>query len=49
MCEGETIVKRVPFEKGLKALVKQVARTRRQLINQGVLPKEYAPRTYYRD
>ena len=47
-CFGETIVERVPFKKGLKAIAKQVERTRREFIEDGILPKEYAPRKYYR-
>jgi hypothetical protein len=41
-------VKHTPIKKGLAALKKQVERVRRRAIDDGVLPKEYAPRRYYR-
>jgi hypothetical protein len=45
----ETIVKRTPINKGLPALKKQVERVRQWAIEEGILPKVYAPRIYYRD
>jgi hypothetical protein len=45
----ETIVKRTPINKGLPAMKKHVGRVRRWLIEEEILPKEYAPRPYYRD
>jgi hypothetical protein len=41
-------VKHTPIKKGLAALKKQVERVRQRAIDDGVLPKEYAPRRYYR-
>jgi len=37
-----------PVGKGLAALEKQVGRIRREMIEEGSLPKEYAPRRYSR-
>jgi hypothetical protein len=45
----ETIVKRTPINKGLPAMKRHVARVRQWLIEETILPKEYAPRPYYRD
>jgi len=45
----ETIVKRTPIKKGLLAMKKHVERVRRWLIEEKILPKEYAPKQYYRD
>ena len=45
---GQTIVRKMPLKKELKALKKQVERIRRQMIEGGILPKVYSPRTYYR-
>jgi hypothetical protein len=41
--------KPIRIDKGLAALEKQVGRIRREMIEEGALPKEYAPRPYYRD
>ena len=38
-----------PIGKGLAALEKQVGRIRREMIEEGSLPKEYAPKPYRRD
>ena len=48
LLRDETIVKRTPINKGLPALKKQVGRVRRWLIEEKILPKEYAPKQYYR-
>jgi hypothetical protein len=45
---GQTIIRKMPLKKELKALKKQVERIRRQMIEDGILPKVYSPRTYYR-
>jgi hypothetical protein len=45
----ETIVTRTPIKKGLPTMKKHVERLRRWLIEERVLPKEYAPKQYYRD
>jgi hypothetical protein len=45
----ETIVKRTPIKKGLLAMKKHVERVRRWLIEEKILPTEYAPKQYYRD
>jgi hypothetical protein len=44
----ETVVKRTPINKGLPALKKQVERIRQWLIDEKILPKEYAPKGYSR-
>jgi hypothetical protein len=49
LCRGETIVKRTPINKSLKTMKKQVERIRRLLIEDKLLPKEWAPKAYYRD
>jgi hypothetical protein len=49
LCRGETIVKRTPINKSFPTMKKQVERVRRLLIEDKLLPKEYAPRPYYRD
>jgi hypothetical protein len=46
--QGETIVKRT-ISKNHLAMKKQVERVRRSLIEEKILPKEYAPRQYCRD
>ncbi len=38
-----------PVGKGLAALEKQVGRIRREMIEEGSLPKAYAPKPYHRD
>jgi hypothetical protein len=43
------IVKRTLINKGLPAMKKHVERARRWLIEEKILPKEYAPKQYYRD
>jgi hypothetical protein len=45
----ETIVERTPINKGLPAMKKHVGRVRQWLIEEKILPKEYAPKQYYRD
>ena len=45
----EIIVKRTPINKGLPAMKKHVERVRQWLIEEKILPKEYAPKQYYRD
>jgi hypothetical protein len=45
----ETIVERTPIKKGLLAMKKHVERVRRWLIEEKILPEEYAPKQYYRD
>jgi hypothetical protein len=42
----DVIVEQKPIEKGLKSLKKRVQRIRRELIEGGELPKEFAPRKY---
>ena len=37
------------IRKGLAALKKQVGRIRREMIEEGLLPKDYAPKPYRRD
>jgi hypothetical protein len=50
MClSDDPIVGRKPIKKSLAAIKKQVERMRRWTIEEDILPKEYAPRTYYRD
>jgi hypothetical protein len=44
----DMIVEQKPIEKGLKSLKKRLERIRRQMIEEGSLPKEYAPRPWYR-
>lgn len=41
--------KLIPITKGLAALEKQVLRVRRRAIDDGVLPKEFAPKPHYRN
>lgn len=43
----KTIVERTPINKGIPTIKKQVERVRRWLIEEKILPKEYAPKTYY--
>jgi hypothetical protein len=49
LCRGETIVQRTPINKSLPAMKKQVGRVRRLLIEDKLLPKEWAPKPYYRE
>jgi hypothetical protein len=49
LCQGETIVKRTPINKSFSTMKKQVERVRRLLIEDKLLPKEWAPKPYYRD
>jgi hypothetical protein len=49
LLSDETIVARTPIDKGLPAMKKHVERVRRWLIEEKILPKEYAPKQYYRD
>ncbi len=49
LCQGETIVKRTPINKNFPTMKKQVERIRRLLIEDKLLPKEWAPKPYYRD
>lgn len=43
----ETIVARTPINKRLPAMKKHVGRVRQWLIEEKILPKEYAPKPYY--
>jgi hypothetical protein len=45
----EIQTKKMRIDKGLAALKKQVGRIRREMIEEGSLPKDYAPRPYCRD
>jgi hypothetical protein len=43
----EIIIKRTPINKSLPAMKKHVGRVRQWLIEEKILPKEYAPKPYY--
>jgi hypothetical protein len=44
----DTVVKVKPINKQLSSLKKRVQRIRREMIEEGSLPKEYAPKPYHR-